>query len=889
MKLKWFDNEYRIIQGEVLTENYNETLDSFSVILENTEDEIDFEPLDLVQVIDDNSVFNTRYMCIESFNQTMICVNPRIYTYELRLISETKLLEGIVLPNLKITKNIDVPRTILHYLEQYLSEYGEKRRFGNQNGFYWNERWRFSNKVRTRFSQVICPEMQWTQPTLREVFNDLMMIDDCIVVVKNNVIDCIDLTETKTDRTNDEHINFVNQSRSVEDYVSELQVDMKNVVQTEINGVKNIVSSCDYIPFKPQDGFILNSDNVVLKTRYPIYKIKKLSICTLCTATTHDGSVENYLYWANKDMTEIVYEKSVFDLLPLITKTSAFESFTTADLGHYQNTSLYFTRGSNIITNFTYLTSNQIEFVAKQYLLNLIVDYIASFLPTGHNYDKLDYYTFFFKVEYETTIDSLFRASKGDYPRNYRVVRDNQSNAYVDAYSQGFLEYQKANRLGNLIKQINARYDINSNLTESDLIKIGDTFDDSVIFQVQYQIYDNYIGVNALATKGYVLRDYFTGVKAKVRSTILLSGSEAFLRNDLIKYYCIFSYNLIQDSIDDLGNDNVSKYFCSAFLTDNNIKTFSLCLLKAKGNSGDIPNDTNKYYQIDFTSRIVGNSLKLDFSMNDNVVFAYNYDLGEIGECNNDFTLITDSIVSNGVPIKALFYTDDNGENNGYEIIFSNSSQYTIGAGYYFIPDREIERIPINSGNKEIGKELYEKPLIDLSVSHIEYEGAQKIKIDFNKNKDNGEITSVGVQFEFGTDDKTISFGKAFLERQDAIRTIANSSLKMHIKGKVIIGTSTQWQDVDTTYDSSVSASILNISNTVSKISFNLTNIYIQKGSMLTILDNDDNKILEFVVQENSSEPFVYLNILKTRNINIYDNETNQNIVCSLKDLESGL
>ena len=58
------------------------------------------------------------------------------------------------------------------------------------------------------------------------------------------------------------------------------------------------------------------------------------------------------------------------------------------------------------------------------------------------------WYNALFKVEYETLEGCLFRASKNGNVEHQRVVIDNQTNSYVDSSLQGFMEYQKANRLG---------------------------------------------------------------------------------------------------------------------------------------------------------------------------------------------------------------------------------------------------------------------------------------------------------------------------------------------------------------------------------------------------------------------------------------------------------
>ena len=61
------------------------------------------------------------------------------------------------------------------------------------------------------------------------------------------------------------------------------------------------------------------------------------------------------------------------------------------------------------------------------------------------------------------------------------------------------------------------------------------------------------------------MREYFTGVKSKIRSWKIASGEEALIRHDLEKYYCEFSYNLHMeiDGLSILTNSQIALYFIS--------------------------------------------------------------------------------------------------------------------------------------------------------------------------------------------------------------------------------------------------------------------------------------------------------------------------------------
>ena len=94
-------NQYQIAQGATFVDNYNETLDSGTIILPQLDSEIEIEPFDLVKITGDN--IKTRFLLVDTYTCTQTCLNPAIYKYEITLCSLIKKLEGIILPNLTIT------------------------------------------------------------------------------------------------------------------------------------------------------------------------------------------------------------------------------------------------------------------------------------------------------------------------------------------------------------------------------------------------------------------------------------------------------------------------------------------------------------------------------------------------------------------------------------------------------------------------------------------------------------------------------------------------------------------------------------------------------------------------------------------------------------------
>ncbi len=279
---------YNIVEGSVFVENGNETLDSGTIILAQLKNKIDIEPYDVMIIYsDENSKYkiNERRMCVDTYTCTQTSLDPAIYKYEITLFSETKLLEGILCPSLSITKLklTSGARTIWFYLNQYLNEYGTKTKV-NPNNLAKTNKFSYAPRVQEMFN-VECPELQWNEPTLREVLTDLMMVKDCIPIVKNNVIDYMYLGQNGNEITKEQRkdINYITETQSSQDYVSEIKMNVKNGLNnpylSAVNsyGDKNAPQSAtlltEEIGYKNYDTYQLTTERLKLETQLPIWKI----------------------------------------------------------------------------------------------------------------------------------------------------------------------------------------------------------------------------------------------------------------------------------------------------------------------------------------------------------------------------------------------------------------------------------------------------------------------------------------------------------------------------------------------------------------------------------------------------------------------------------------
>ena len=725
------EQEYNIAEGAVFTECYNETLDSGTIILPHLSAEIEIEPFDVVSITGDN--ITTKRMCVDTYNCRQISLDPAIYQYEISLFSETKLLEGILLPSLAITKKAQ-PQNIIDYINQYVNEYGPKKYVAGDYIAKWT-----IGTMPSKFNAT-CPELQWNEPTLREVLTDLMMTKDCIPVLKNNVIGYIDISEVGGEITSAQRqgINYIQKSQSSADYISELKMNLKNVI-----GATNDVY--DIISFRNYDAYILTSENVRVETTRPIWKINDANIIANMSysgsySTPDEGMIgisETPISFSF-NLTDYILEYGEWQ-----TKDIYYQGFNQASLSsNYQNTCLYFIRGQRNIFNFenksdTYRflwvkeQRSVLELIydaMENALIQQVTDMILASHPDAYDIvvrqdTILNYKNMMFTLQYDTLAEQTLLVSKeGKF--GIRQVVDNQTQSYIDIERQGMLEYFKANRLGNKMKIINGRYTGN----ESTIPQLKYKVDGSIIFQKQISVFANHINANYYATDNYVLRDYFTGIKAKLRSYPILTGEQAFLRSDIIKFF-------VNSNISTYNNDG---YLIPVYSTlQGYLDGFNYCLLTfyeddegtslipASVKFNGIDKVVNRI-QVELVKTITGNSVIFTFKMYDNAiagkyVSSDNYDLDLSGD---DVEVMTQK--------NCPYVRDDNGENYGGVIEFYSGKQRTD-------PLTEAKLLPYANVNNFTGLVA---------------------RIPFNYHKDNKEITQITIQFEWNEDANDIFLGK---------------------------------------------------------------------------------------------------------------------------------
>ena len=743
------NQSYDVADGAVFTENYNETLDSGTIIIQQLTNKMNIEPYDKVRIFSTDNRLIERVMCVDSYVCRQTSLNPPIYSYNITLMSETKILETLLCPSLSITKNWASPRTVYYYIQQYCELF-------SKNKFTFN-----SVSLISRFNHTDCPEMQWNHPTLREVLNDLMMVVDCIPILDNGELSFIDISNIGSEISSDKRsgINYITTSRNSDDYVSDIRMNLVNVAN---NSEENCTHIVEKIGFRNDSSYLLTTENMQLQSNFPIWKVKKLIfdyllVVNITASNDSHGHIEVHYsptLECSRDITEFVLEHDEW-----LTKDVFYKGFGEVDDisldANYRNRCLYYTRGAKNIENFndkvesTFLWIDNSKFVWEMMQNDpaneaIIEAYAREWLSENHPGFSFEacssspgsFKHAQFQLEYDAIDECVFEATKDTFPRNRRTIIDNQTNSYVDARKQGFLEYLKANRLGNEIALINGIYKESNMNTETAIPQLAEKIDDMIIFRKEITFYKSYIGVNYQATKNYVLQNYFTGVKSKIRSWRVVSGKEAFVRGDFVKFF-------VNNNINTYSDDNmlIPSYSSVQDYLDN----FKYCAIQTIDSNNVVRPESTAYNEelfdtngimCEFTRHIVGNSVVFTVRMNDNR-YAGNY--------------VSNYSGTNGrVEQKGISYTDSNGEFVGAILYFYNDYTPNVFTGGY---------------NPDYLPSMALKPLISIGTEQGDdddrnLKGSDMVaKIPVQIMKDNKEILQISVQFEINENANNIFVG----------------------------------------------------------------------------------------------------------------------------------
>ena len=442
-------------------------------------------------------------------------------------------------------------------------------------------RYHFNEEQATRYSSVICPEMNFNG----SLWECLKQIGDVIHSVPRLRYDEIYFDEFGLEDKLEEDISTKcisdTQTFSVNNFASALDSVVQNIVNTdnEESGAIQEPFSNGYITPRAENGEVIVTDtNCFIPTKYPIEKIIKVEVGT----ADNGGAV---------DITPFVYEQTEYNNL-----TSYGNSVNSKAYA------IYYKQGQKNIYGMNFKQPYQTS--VEQLLEHpFAIKNILKFKTSGSSYDNIDIRDFTFRITYipQTTIRA----------RQYKVdVEDIQSNTI--AYNQSAnkissIAYGEAMK-GAIAKLGNPERTLVFILNDVDLInkiKCGIKYDDEYyISVVKIEWYKDFAKVSIGLSKGFNAISEYVGIKNELRHyevTTETQNAYTVYEDFIIIGYSVtptsqaicspmvhplFSYELNSSSSTTQNDYNLTKLRVTTFKDNSTIGEFNLPLQKYSiGNS----------------------------------------------------------------------------------------------------------------------------------------------------------------------------------------------------------------------------------------------------------------------------------------------------------------
>ena len=373
LKCKIKNKNYPIVQGVTFSEEYNETLDSGSIIITHVSKVRNLKPYDDVYIYDNE--FNGFYwddkkeimvkkgenkfykhMLVQNFTEEILNLKDGIYKYTVSLMSEIKFFEKIQLPNISITQPLNKNKkiSIYEYLDRFVKMYSPKIKVAidkDNKKWEYQPKYRVDPKLKDIFGDTYSPDFSLNLPSLRDVLSQLMIVKDMIPYVEDNVVKAMDITLRKKEFNLDVgHMNYITGTMNSDNYCTALKRTYSEALSQ--NGTCRFV---EQLGFRNSDAALMTIENMRLETRFPIYKINKIYMCYYKESSVHylgeEDYPSSYHFLCKQDITPLV--KLNTERMVLSKDWMNFKNYpplTVEELAEYKICTVGYDIGSNYIT-----------------------------------------------------------------------------------------------------------------------------------------------------------------------------------------------------------------------------------------------------------------------------------------------------------------------------------------------------------------------------------------------------------------------------------------------------------------------------------------------------------------------------------------------------------
>lgn len=271
---RYKNGEFGVLPGSTFIDNQGEELDSATILITHT-GKLNIKPYDFVKVWSDDGLISKTYL-VDDFTEKRLKISGGTYEYTINLMSETKILEKVQLPNRAITHPWGTDgETIYSHIEELVSFYSPRIKVWNESLGHpeYESLLKVPNSqaFRDRFSDP-CADLTLSQPTLRQALTALMIQKGCIPIVKNRELSYLDLRAEPTAASFSPDLSS-QRSMASDSYSNTLVSSEVGVLDDDGRVV------AERVGFRDRNKAVLRqTDDLKLTLEYPIYKVRKLTL-----------------------------------------------------------------------------------------------------------------------------------------------------------------------------------------------------------------------------------------------------------------------------------------------------------------------------------------------------------------------------------------------------------------------------------------------------------------------------------------------------------------------------------------------------------------------------------------------------------------------------------
>lgn len=571
--------------GMVINETLTEELDSMVLVLNNVEKTL-FEAFQDVRIITPaEEIF---YFYVNSSVENAYDQESNNYTYTLSLISQTKILERVNLPNLKIRKQKEgSKKTIKNYLVKVL------RYIKNQFPFITD----FSSRFKSLTAVEECPEIEWSHPNAKQLINDLLMTipgNPCLVKVIDNKIDYISLAKRGVDVENYSNIKIMppTDHEQMGDFANNIVMDLREIISPKSNviittsvraeGTAAEITTNNASIIIPNGKIeeITNAVVYVLADGYPI----------VGGSTSSSKRYENQIIPVN--ITDFILEEAEYNI-KYQTRYMTGEGTTEEE---HQGFYIKFQRGGNKISEVASTEGISPAPVYGSFRIGQIIGYIFNKKWTEKNNTDLGYKAdtrwsyrsnlqpyrdLVFKITFRNNGNTRIKMVKEIQEEKDCTIYIGQNQTAVDMKALMKVQREAVNRLGNEIKSITMVCGLDS------IPKLGDYYQDNYFLcEKEVAYYSDFAMVKGTFAKNYIQKNVYYGLKNRIKSTQLAQAGESVVREEFKRM--IVSFKTEQER--EYQAPAIEKYFTKYFegQTQTNIKAIVINTSEMGNNKASI-------------------------------------------------------------------------------------------------------------------------------------------------------------------------------------------------------------------------------------------------------------------------------------------------------------